>query len=122
MTYSNLQTVGRPLTAKDEGLIVGNNVGSLDFTGAGITATGVGADITVDVPGAGAGLQKETPVGVIDGSNKVFTVSNTPKFIQLNGAVQEDGGEDYTLVALTITFVNPPPVIDGVPSILRSYY
>lgn len=64
----------------------------------------------------------ETPGGTIDGSNKDFTLVNTPATgslqVFLNGAFQTGGGEDYTLTGLTITFVNAP--LTG--SILRGFY
>ncbi len=64
----------------------------------------------------------ETPAGIIDGSNNIFTLTNTPATgslqLFLNGMYQTGGGEDYTLAGLTITFVNPP--LSG--SILRAFY
>ena len=64
----------------------------------------------------------ETPTGSIDGSNKDFTLANTPATnslqIFLNGAYQTPGGEDYTLAGTTITFVNAP--LTG--GILRAFY
>lgn len=73
-------------------------------------------------PGSGGGgggtLTSETPVGTINGSNTVFTVSNTPVQVFLNGALQTGGGVDYTLAGLTITFVNAP--VSG--SVLSSWY
>ena len=64
----------------------------------------------------------ETPTGSIDGSNKDFTLANTPAThslqVFLNGMYQTPGGEDYTLSGLTITFVSAP--LTG--SILRAFY
>jgi len=64
----------------------------------------------------------ETPAGSIDGSNKAFTLANTPATdslqVFLNGAFQTGGGEDYTLAGLTITFVNAP--LTG--SVLKVFY
>jgi hypothetical protein len=118
MTYSNFQTVGLPLTVLDEGVPISTNVGSIDFAGAGVTGSALGADVTETIPGGGStSLQSETPTGAIDDSNKVFTVTNVPQFIQLNGAIQTEG-EDYSYAALTITFINAPTT----GSILRSYY
>lgn len=36
--------------------------------------------------GSGATLTAETPVGTINDSNKIFTVSHTPVFINVNGS------------------------------------
>ncbi len=54
----------------------------------------------------------ETPAGLVDGVNKVFTLAHAPSpaaSLQLYlGVIQWDGGHDYTLVGNTITFVNAP--------------
>lgn len=57
----------------------------------------------------------ETPSGLINGSNKVFTVADAPNPVSslrlyLNGVFQSPAGEDYTLSNVTITFVEAPPV------------
>ena len=57
-----------------------------------------------------AKMTEETPSGTINGSNAVFTVSNTNfSMLFLNGMYQIGGGVDYTLVGTTITYVNAPP-------------
>ena len=71
----------------------------------------------------GTEVSNETPTGLINGSNKVFTLANSPSpagslKVFLNGAFQTAEGEDYTLVTDTITFVNAP--LSG--SILRVFY
>lgn len=67
--------------------------------------------------GTGSGFNFETPVGAINGSNNIFTVSNIPKGIVLNGSwyFENDG---YTLSGLTVTLVLTPDV----GSTLRSAY
>lgn len=65
----------------------------------------------------------ETPTGVINGSNKDFTLAHTPDPVGslqlfLNGALQQAGGGDYTLTGNAIAFVNAP--LTG--SILIAYY
>ena len=67
--------------------------------------------------------ENETPAGLINGANDIFTLANTPAVagslqVFLNGMYQTPAGEDYTLVGLTITFVNAP--LTG--SILRAFY
>ena len=67
--------------------------------------------------------QSETPTGTINGVNTVFTLSAAPSpaaslKVFLNGAFQTGGGEDYTLVTDTITFVSAPDS----QSVLRAYY
>jgi hypothetical protein len=63
-------------------------------------------------------MSVETPSGTIDGSNKTFTVTNSPAFITVNGQVQAAAGEDYTLTGLSIAFVTAPDTGD----IIRSFY
>lgn len=58
-------------------------------------------------------VDDETPVGTINGSNKAFTINNTPSpasslKVYLNGARQRIT-EDYTLSGTTITFNVAPP-------------
>lgn len=65
----------------------------------------------------------ETPSGVIDGSNKVFTLADSPDpdlslKLYLNGEYQAPAGENYTLSGITINFIVAPPV----DSILRAFY
>lgn len=44
----------------------------------------------------------ETPVGTVNGTNRTFTVTNTPKYIVSDGVTYfENSG--YTLSTLTIT-------------------
>jgi hypothetical protein len=46
---------GGAITAKDEGTNLTTAVSSLDFVGAGVTATNVGGAVTVTIPGGGGG-------------------------------------------------------------------
>lgn len=64
-------------------------------------------------------MNVETPSGTIDGSNTIFTVSNTPKWVVVNGR-KYYSGDGYTYSAPTITLdalITPP-----VGSTLRSIY
>lgn len=65
----------------------------------------------------GSGLTVETPTGTVDDSNTSFTVSNTPKYIVVNGAQYFDGA-GYTYLAGTITLDNPV----GTGGFIRSIY
>lgn len=56
---------------------------------------------------------REVPSGLINGSNTVFTLANTPvvgsEEVFLNGILQNVGvGNDYTISGATITFTNAP--------------
>lgn len=78
----------------------------LDLTSA--EATWVQANALLGTP-----VENETPTGTIDGSNKTFTLANTPK----SGSVKlyRSGqrlklNSDFTLSTATITMTNAPEV------------
>lgn len=54
MSFNNPQTNAQPVTIKDEGVTLVSNVGSLDFTGAGVSNTAIGSAVTTVIPGGGA--------------------------------------------------------------------
>ena len=47
--------VNNIFTIKDEGIILTNSPTSVNFVGAGVTATTIGNDVTVTIPGGGGG-------------------------------------------------------------------
>jgi hypothetical protein len=47
---------GTTITTKDEGSTLSSTVTTLDFTGAGVTASGGGATTTIDIPGGSGAL------------------------------------------------------------------
>ena len=57
-------------------------------------------------------ITKETPSGAVDGVNDTFMLAYTPESgteeVYLNGLQQDAGGNDYTIVSDTITFVVAP--------------
>ena len=58
-------------------------------------------------------VDKETPLGVIDGINNLFILSNIPdqnsEHFYLNGLLQDSGQfEDYTIIGNEIYFNQPP--------------
>lgn len=65
----------------------------------------------------GTGISVETPTGTIDDSNVTFTVTNTPKYVVINGAQYFDGA-GYTYSAGTITLTNAV----GTGGFIRSVY
>jgi len=71
----------------------------------------------------GSMIAGETPIGDINGTNKLYTLDNEPEtdteMIHLNGLLQERGAvNDYTTSGTTITFVVAPETND---IILASY-
>lgn len=72
---------------------------------------------------SGSNADGETPSGLINSSNTVYTLVHTPSpafslQLYLNGALQQAGGGDYTLSSATITFNSAP--LTG--SILLAWY
>ena len=64
-------------------------------------------------------VANEIPTGAINGTNKTFTISQSPledtEEVYLNGLLQEPGtGNDYTISDDTITFVDAPETGDVV--------
>ena len=63
----------------------------------------------------------ETPTGVIDGANKIFTLAHVPVLgteqIFLNGLLKVPT-TDYTISGATVTFVTAP----AIASTLRAHY
>jgi hypothetical protein len=58
-------------------------------------------------------IDKETPLGIIDGVNRTFKLSHIPtpnsEHLYLNGLLQEKGGDlDYILDGKNIIFLEPP--------------
>lgn len=124
MTFRNIQETGKPLAIKDEGVTIADNTDSIDFTGAGVSGSAVGQDVTESISGASLSFSDaETPSGSVNGSNVTFTLANSPSpatslSLYVNGALQTPGGEDYSLSGATITMVNAP--LTG--SIIRAWY
>ena len=48
-------TISKRIAIKDEGVVKTSDVNSIDFTGAGVTATNVGNAVTVNIPSGGGG-------------------------------------------------------------------
>lgn len=58
-------------------------------------------------------ITRETPSGLINGSNTTYTLANTPvvgsECVFLNGILQDEGaGNDYTISGATITYLTAP--------------
>jgi len=114
MSFTNSREGGRPITIKDEGIVLTNNASSIDFAGTAVTGTVSGDDVTETITGgggSGGGLFAiQTVSGTINGSNKVFTISSSfsgKSFIDLNGQllIQDT---DYTVSGTTVTYTTAP--------------
>jgi hypothetical protein len=105
------------------------------ITTSGTVGIGVNIDTTLQIvsnilgvkPGQFVGtasfVVRETPAGLINGSNVTFTLAFVPnpvgsEQIYFNGLLQDGGGNDYTISGQTITMVVAPPT----GSIIRASY
>lgn len=71
----NPSASGQPVTVYDEGITLTSAVTSLNFTGAGVTATAIGNDVTVTIPsGGGSGTVTSVAMNVPTG----LTVTGSP--------------------------------------------
>lgn len=82
----------------------GGTLNTTSITWQQVNGTGLSASNFVD---------KETPSGLVNGSNTAFTLANTPvsgsEHVYLNGLLLESGsGNDYTISANTITMLTTP--------------
>jgi len=72
----------------------------------------------VDSASVGAfDVNRETPTGLIDGTNTTYTCATSPtagsEHVWLNGILQEDGtAADYTISGAVITFIDAPASVD----------
>lgn len=109
MPFGNLAEQGRPLTIKDEGVPLTTNASSIDFVGAGVTATNVGSAVSATIPG-GVGIRVvgETPTGAVDGVNVTYTLAHTPitGIFALYYASRLIATTDYSLSGTTITMTS----------------
>lgn len=119
---------GARMLVADEGVLVGQDIQILDFIGAGVTVTRVGNRAVISITGggnSGTPADNETPDGLINSSNKVFTLLHTPNpaaglKLYLNGGFLTQGVE-YTLSGNTITFATAPDIsFAGLP--FKAFY
>jgi len=114
MTYYNLRATGKNVKIYDDGVLLTEAAGSIDFTGTGVTGTTIGDAVTEFIPlgggTSGVMVNGEVPTGDIDGNNTIFTLAHTPANslkVYLGGARQKEN-EDYTVVGAVITFITAP--------------
>ena len=70
-------------------------------------------------PSGGTAVVRETPSGLVNGSNVTFTLAHTPSTgtenVYLNGLLQDSGANnDYTISGATITFNQAPQTGDKI--------
>ncbi len=83
------RSTGASISVLDEGVQISSAASSLNFVGAGVTATNVGNAITITIPGGGsATFTSETANESPDGSRTSFTFPHSVGVCILNGVCQ----------------------------------
>ena len=100
------------ITIQDEGTPLSTLATTLNFTGAGVTASGTGATKTIDVTGGGSGtVTVEKNVYTANGSTAAFNTT-TAIANENNVQVYIDGvyqsKDDYTVASSTVTLDSNP--------------
>lgn len=106
----NPSVTGAPVTVYDEGITLTAAVSSLNFVGAGVTATAVGNDVTVTIDGAGgSGTVTSVAMTVPTG----LTVSGSPVTTSGTLAVALDAGYVIPLQSTLDAKVTNPMTTGG---------
>lgn len=89
--------------------------GDIVVAGSGISIAHSNGRKTISA--TGSGILSETPVGTVDGSNLIFTVSHPPLFVIADSSFRVDGqGYSYAVLTITMDALVPPT------QFIRSYY
>lgn len=94
MSFNTLQELGRPVKIKDEGVTLVTNVASLDMTGAGITATASGNDVTATIPGP-------TAIALDDLNDTTITSPSNGHLLSYNGSVWVNSSKSSLSLGIT---------------------
>lgn len=111
LIYTTIKQVASKVTRlAGRGLSLPSQAGN---SGKFLTTNGTRASwATIVGGGAISFADKEVPSGTVNGSNVTFTLAETPtsgsEHLFLNGVLQKDGGNDYSISGGTITFVTAP--------------
>ena len=122
-------TVGAAITVQDEGSALSTTATTLNFVGAGVTASGTGATKTITISGGGGGSSGSTGIGgqftsgTGNGSATTFTSPINTNLannliVSVDGIMQRPT-TDYTVSGTTVTFGTAPPA--GTAVLVRSF-
>ena len=115
MSFSTERSSGGTITMYDEGISITSAMSSLNAVGAGITATAVGNDVTITVPGGGsATLLSESSNETPNGSRTSFTFPHSVGVCIFNGVCQFVGGGLASVTTNTAVFNIAPETGDDV--------
>ena len=121
-------TVGAAITVQDEGSALSTSATTLNFVGAGVTASGSGATKTITISGGGGssgstGIGGQFTSGTGNGSATTFTSPINTNLanniiVSVDGIMQRPT-TDYTVSGTTVTFGTAPPA--GTAVLVRSF-
>ena len=120
-------TVGAAITVQDEGSALSTSATTLNFVGAGVTASGSGATKTITISGGGSSgstnLGGQFTSGTGNGSTTTFTSPINTNLannliVSVDGIMQRPT-TDYTVSGTTVTFGTAPP--SGTAVLVRSF-
>lgn len=101
-------TAGQVLVANASGIPVAQ---TLSGAVASVSSSGV-VTLASTVPSTSSFVVRETPSGLINGTNTGFTLANTPvvgtEQVFLNGLLLDAAGEDYSISGTAITLISAP--------------
>lgn len=108
-------TAGQVYIANSSGVLTPT---TLSGDVSAVSGTG-GVTLATTVMKSANYIVRETPSGLVNGSNVSYVLANTPitgtESVFLNGVLQEPGaGNDYTISAATITYLTAPVTGDKV--------
>lgn len=102
------RTAKKKISVYDEGVLLVDDIDSLNFAGVGVTGTNIGTAVTETIPG-GAGGKTQVFGEVVSGSTGVtFTLAHVPSGtidLAANGQVLTLT-IDYSITGAVITMVN----------------
>lgn len=103
-------SAGSNLTISDEGTDLTTTCASIDFVGAGVTATASGNDVTVTIPSSpgGSDTQVQFNDGGSFGGDAGMTYNKTTDALTVAGDIAVNGG-DITSSAATVNVANATP-------------
>lgn len=131
--HSGITGVGGAMTVEDEGTPLATAATTLDFVGAGVTASGTGAEKTITIPGDASGtIQTWTPTWTASSSNPTIGDGSITGHYQLiaaklywvqiaivYGSTTNAGSGSYTISNFPFTVKATPPIYQTLTFYLR---
>ena len=108
------RTAVKRIPIYDEGILLTDDVRSIDFIGGGVIGSVIDRAVTESISGASSSYADGVALSPApDDVTTAFTLPNTPSgtpIISLNGVLQQAGASgDYTLSGANVNFAVAPP-------------